>query len=160
MPYNGDEQQTAEWQARYAVRSGVEGTVNELAHGHGIGRCRYRGRPKAHVQHVPTRGSNRGSTRGRLGGRFETVRRPAPARRDGPWRRRSAITGRVIRGIGTHVLDEEVTHLPVARGSGSSNAARSPAWPSILGRSRPFGPAAAPPRWSCRRVRICSPSVR
>ncbi|MHC3534393.1 transposase, partial [Streptomyces sp. DT7] len=30
------EQQTTEWQARYAVRSGVEGTINELAHGHGM----------------------------------------------------------------------------------------------------------------------------
>lgn len=26
------EQQTPEWKARYAVRSGVEGTVNEFAH--------------------------------------------------------------------------------------------------------------------------------
>ncbi|MFD9391026.1 transposase [Streptomyces sp. NPDC060000] len=29
------EQQTPEWKARYAVRSGVEGTINEFAHGHG-----------------------------------------------------------------------------------------------------------------------------
>ena len=48
------EQQTPEWKARYAVRSGVEGTVNEFAHGHGMRRCRYRGQPKAHVQHVLT----------------------------------------------------------------------------------------------------------
>ncbi|MFJ5725223.1 IS1182 family transposase [Streptomyces sp. NPDC093149] len=48
------EQQTPEWKIRYAVRSGVEGTVNELAHGHGMRRCRYRGRSKAHVQHVLT----------------------------------------------------------------------------------------------------------
>ncbi|MFF9771976.1 transposase [Streptomyces sp. NPDC014636] len=40
--------------ARYAVRSGVEGTVNEFAHGHGMRRCRYRGQSKAHVQHVLT----------------------------------------------------------------------------------------------------------
>nr|WP_233221558.1 hypothetical protein [Streptomyces carminius] len=33
-----------ERQARYAVRSGVEGTINELAHGHGMRRCRYRRR--------------------------------------------------------------------------------------------------------------------
>ncbi|MDF2260273.1 transposase [Streptantibioticus ferralitis] len=46
------EQQTPDWQARYAVRSGVEGTVNEFAHGHGMRRCRYRGQPKAHLQHV------------------------------------------------------------------------------------------------------------
>ncbi|MER5915491.1 transposase [Streptomyces sp. NPDC001982] len=48
------EQQTPDWQARYAVRSGVEGTVNEFAHGHGMRRCRYRGQPKAHLQHVLT----------------------------------------------------------------------------------------------------------
>ncbi len=33
---------------------GVEGTVNEFAHGHGMRRCRYRGQSKAHVQHVLT----------------------------------------------------------------------------------------------------------
>ncbi|MER5556827.1 IS1182 family transposase [Streptomyces sp. NPDC002793] len=48
------EQQTPEWKARYAVRSGVEGTVNELAHGHGMRRCRYRGQNRVHVQHVLT----------------------------------------------------------------------------------------------------------
>ncbi|WP_406301025.1 transposase [Streptomyces sp. NBC_00618] len=48
------EQQTPEWKARYAVRSGVEGTVNEFAHGHGMRRCRYRGQGKAHIQHVLT----------------------------------------------------------------------------------------------------------
>ncbi|MFI2207924.1 transposase [Streptomyces sp. NPDC020192] len=48
------EQQTSEWKARHAVRSGVEGTINEFAHGHGMRRCRYRGQPKAHLQHVLT----------------------------------------------------------------------------------------------------------
>ncbi|MFE6665738.1 transposase [Streptomyces sp. NPDC057697] len=48
------EQQTPEWWARYAVCSGVEGTINELAHGHGMRRCRYRGQRKAHLQHVST----------------------------------------------------------------------------------------------------------
>ncbi|MGW7366796.1 transposase [Streptomyces sp. NPDC054841] len=48
------EQQTPDWQARYAVRSGVEGTVNEFAHGHGMRRSRYRGQPKAHLQRVFT----------------------------------------------------------------------------------------------------------
>lgn len=48
------EQQTPEWKARYAVRSGVEGTINEFAHGHGMRRCRYRAEPKAHLQHVLT----------------------------------------------------------------------------------------------------------
>jgi hypothetical protein len=32
----------------------VEGTINEFAHGHGMRRCRYRGQPKAHLQHVLT----------------------------------------------------------------------------------------------------------
>ncbi|MGW1167139.1 IS1182 family transposase [Streptomyces sp. NPDC001153] len=48
------EQQTPEWKTRYAVRSGVESTVNEFAHGHGMRRCRYRGQGKVHVQHVLT----------------------------------------------------------------------------------------------------------
>ncbi|MFF2410047.1 transposase [Streptomyces sp. NPDC058092] len=48
------EQQTSEWKARCAVRSGVEGTINEFAHGHGMRHCRYRGQPKAHLQHVLT----------------------------------------------------------------------------------------------------------
>ncbi|MFD9822308.1 IS1182 family transposase [Streptomyces violascens] len=48
------EQQTPEWKARYAVRSGVEGTINEFAHGHGMRHCRYRGQPKAHLQHILT----------------------------------------------------------------------------------------------------------
>ncbi|MFF2814277.1 transposase [Kitasatospora cineracea] len=48
------EQQAPERKARYAVRSGIEGTINEFAHGHGMRRCRYRGRPKTHLQHVLT----------------------------------------------------------------------------------------------------------
>ncbi|MGP4091375.1 transposase [Streptomyces sp. KR55] len=48
------EQQTPGWKIRYAVRSGVEGTVNEFAHGHGMRRCRYREQDKAHLQHVLT----------------------------------------------------------------------------------------------------------
>ncbi|MFE7587779.1 transposase [Kitasatospora sp. NPDC057512] len=46
------EQQTPEWKARYTVRSGIEGTIDEFAHGHGMCRCRYRGQPKAHPKHV------------------------------------------------------------------------------------------------------------
>ncbi|GAA5706851.1 transposase [Streptomyces avermitilis] len=48
------EQQTPDWKTRYAVRSGVEGSINEFAHGHGMRNCRYRGQPKAHLQHVLT----------------------------------------------------------------------------------------------------------
>ncbi|WP_203217860.1 transposase [Nocardia terpenica] len=48
------EQQTPAWRQRYAVRSGIEGTVCEFAHGHGMRQCRYHGQHKAHVQHVLT----------------------------------------------------------------------------------------------------------
>jgi hypothetical protein len=48
------EQQTPEWKTRYAVRLGIEGTVDEFAHGYGMRRCRYRGQGKAHIQHVLT----------------------------------------------------------------------------------------------------------
>ncbi|MFM9698426.1 transposase [Streptomyces europaeiscabiei] len=41
-------------EGHYAVRSGVEGTIDEFAHGHGMCHCRYRGRSKAHLQHVLT----------------------------------------------------------------------------------------------------------
>ena len=47
-------QQDPAWHKRHAVRSGVEGTVCELARGHGMRHCRYRGQPKAHLQHVLT----------------------------------------------------------------------------------------------------------
>ena len=51
---NRADQQDPAWHKRYAVRSGVEGTVCELANGHGMRHCRYRGQPKAHLQHVLT----------------------------------------------------------------------------------------------------------
>jgi transposase len=51
---NRADQQDPAWHKRYAVRSGIEGTVNEFAHGHGMRHCRYRGQPKAHLQHVLT----------------------------------------------------------------------------------------------------------
>ena len=47
-------QQGPAWHKRYAVRSGIEGTACELAHGHGMRHSRYRGQPKAHLQHVLT----------------------------------------------------------------------------------------------------------
>ncbi|MEU9061345.1 transposase [Streptomyces sp. NPDC048430] len=56
------EQQTAEWKIRYAVRSGVEGTVKEFAHGHGMRRCRYQGQDKAHL---PESSSTPNQLRGR-----------------------------------------------------------------------------------------------
>ena len=51
---NRADQQDPAWHKRYAVRSGIEGTVCQLAHGHGMRHCRYRGQPKAHLQHVLT----------------------------------------------------------------------------------------------------------
>jgi hypothetical protein len=48
------EQQEPAWHKRYAGRSGIEGTICEFAHGHGMRHCRYRGQPKAHLQHVLT----------------------------------------------------------------------------------------------------------
>ncbi|MFF2620164.1 transposase, partial [Kitasatospora sp. NPDC058046] len=48
------QQQDPAWHKRYAVRSGIEGTICEFAHGHGMRRCRYRGQAKAHLQHVLT----------------------------------------------------------------------------------------------------------
>jgi transposase len=51
---NHADQQDPAWHKRYAVRSGIEGTVCEFAHGHGMRHCRYRGQPKAHLQHVLT----------------------------------------------------------------------------------------------------------
>jgi DDE family transposase len=47
-------QQDPAWHKRHAVRSGVDGTVCELARGHGMRHCRYCGQPKAHLQHVLT----------------------------------------------------------------------------------------------------------
>ena len=51
---NQADQQDPAWHKRYAVRSGIEGTVCEFAHGHGMRHCRYRGQPKARLQHVLT----------------------------------------------------------------------------------------------------------
>ena len=45
------EQQTKDWQARYAVRAGVEGTINQAVD-LGIRRARYRGIDKTRLQHV------------------------------------------------------------------------------------------------------------
>jgi|GEM_PF-2184293 len=51
---NRADQHDPAWHKRYAVRSGIEGTVCEFAHGHGMRHCRYQGQPKAHLQHVLT----------------------------------------------------------------------------------------------------------
>jgi transposase len=51
---NRAERQEPDWHKRYAVRSGIEGTICEFVNGHGMRRCRYRGQAKAHLQHVLT----------------------------------------------------------------------------------------------------------
>ncbi|GAA1215225.1 hypothetical protein GCM10009665_01320 [Kitasatospora nipponensis] len=48
---NRAEQQEPAWHKRYAVRSGIEGTICEFAHGHGMRHCRYRGQAKTQLQH-------------------------------------------------------------------------------------------------------------
>lgn len=86
------EQQTPHWKARYAVRSGVEGTINEFAHGHGMRRCRYRGSlgGPAHTRHrLPARAHVPAGGGGLHGGSVAPVlRRPCPGVRAGQDRRR------------------------------------------------------------------------
>jgi transposase len=48
------QQETAEWQAEYAVRAGVEGTLSQGVRGFGLRRCRYIGLARARLQHVAT----------------------------------------------------------------------------------------------------------
>ncbi|KUM96020.1 transposase [Streptomyces yokosukanensis] len=47
-------QKTGEWKANYAMRAGIESTVNEFVNGHGMRQARYRSQAKCHVQHVLT----------------------------------------------------------------------------------------------------------
>ncbi|GAA2224686.1 hypothetical protein GCM10010429_59000 [Micromonospora olivasterospora] len=46
------EQHTNAWQAKYARRAGVEGTVSQAANVTGIRQARYRGLDKTHLQNV------------------------------------------------------------------------------------------------------------
>ncbi|MFB7030743.1 MULTISPECIES: transposase [unclassified Streptomyces] len=85
------EQPTPGWKTRYPVRPGAEGTVDEFAHGHGMRRCRYRGRSKVHVQHVLTaididieRPSGLPPTEGALLPRQDRARTPGSRVRRGP----------------------------------------------------------------------------
>jgi hypothetical protein len=48
------EGRSPDWRDRYATRAGVEGTICELARGHGMHRTRYRHRARTHAQHVLT----------------------------------------------------------------------------------------------------------
>lgn len=46
------EQTTDEWQQRYAIRAGVEGTIHQAIAATGIRRSRYLGLPKTHLAHI------------------------------------------------------------------------------------------------------------
>ncbi|MEU8523922.1 transposase, partial [Streptomyces sp. NPDC048577] len=46
------EQKTETWKNKYALRAGVEGTVNQALDITGIRRARYRGLPKVRLQHA------------------------------------------------------------------------------------------------------------
>jgi transposase len=48
------QQETSAWKTEYALRAGIEGAISEGVRGFGLRRCRYIGRPKAHLQHVIT----------------------------------------------------------------------------------------------------------
>lgn len=45
---------TADYQADYALRSGIEGTLSEGIRAHGLRRARYIGLAKTHLQHLMT----------------------------------------------------------------------------------------------------------
>jgi transposase len=47
-------QATAEWQARYDGRAGIEGTLSQGIRAFGLRRCRYLGLAKTHLQHLAT----------------------------------------------------------------------------------------------------------
>ncbi|MFC5238306.1 transposase, partial [Pseudonocardia zijingensis] len=46
------EQSSPEWQARYRIRAGVEGTISQAVTVTGLRRARYRGLPKTRLEHV------------------------------------------------------------------------------------------------------------
>jgi Transposase DDE domain len=46
------EQNTTGWQARYAIRAGIEGTIHQAVTVTGTRRARYRGLHKTHLEHV------------------------------------------------------------------------------------------------------------
>jgi transposase len=49
---NRAEQDTADWQARYTIRAGVEGTMHQAIAVTGTRNARYRTQPKTHLEHV------------------------------------------------------------------------------------------------------------
>ncbi|AUA17082.1 transposase [Streptomyces sp. SID8382] len=51
---NRADQQTEDWQQRYAIRAGIEATISQNVRACGLRRSRYRGLAGTHVQHVLT----------------------------------------------------------------------------------------------------------
>ena len=49
---NRVEQDTADWQARYTIRAGVEGTIHQAIAVTGTRNARYKGQAKTHLEHV------------------------------------------------------------------------------------------------------------
>ena len=48
------QQTTPEWQSRYDVRAGIEGTLSQGIRGFGLRQCRYIGLAKTRLQHLAT----------------------------------------------------------------------------------------------------------
>lgn len=46
------EQATKTWKTKYALRTGIEGTINQALDVTGLSRARYRGLPKVRLQHA------------------------------------------------------------------------------------------------------------
>lgn len=49
-----DAENTDDFKSRYAARAGIEGTISQAVVALNMRRTRYRGREKAHLQHVAT----------------------------------------------------------------------------------------------------------
>ncbi|MEU6275770.1 transposase [Streptomyces populi] len=71
------DQQTEQWQRRYAIRAGIEATLSQNVRAHGLRRSRYRGLTRTHVQHVLT---PMACSLSRLADRYDTT----PATRRAP----------------------------------------------------------------------------
>ncbi len=48
------QQNTTEWQAKYAKRAGIEGTLSQGVRAFGLRHCRYVGLAKTRLQHLAT----------------------------------------------------------------------------------------------------------
>ena len=72
-------QTTEEFKQQYAIRAGIEGTLSQGTRAFGLRRCRYRGAPKAHLQHVVTACAiNLVRITAWIQGDFPVTSRPAP----------------------------------------------------------------------------------